>query len=83
MEEAGSAFQRALYLDARFVLAHFALGNVQRVLGRVKEARKSFENAAELLAKYRPDELLPESTEITAGRLGEILKSIKRMHHHE
>ena len=79
LEEAGLAFQRALYLNPRFVLAHFALGIVQRRAGRLKEARKSFDNATTLLAGLKPDELVPESTDITAGRLSEILKSMQQV----
>ena len=51
IDEAVQSFRTALYLDPRFVLAHFALGNIARDRGHVAEARKHLENAAE---DYRP-----------------------------
>lgn len=78
-EEAARAFQRAIYLDPDFVLAHFALGNVLRGQGRSEASQKSFHNARELLKGFKADELLPESTEITAGRLAEILQFMRNV----
>jgi chemotaxis protein methyltransferase CheR len=69
------ALKRALFLDPDFVLAHLALGNVERRRGRLAEAERSFDNALALLKRYRKEEVLPESEGITAGRLEEILRS--------
>jgi chemotaxis protein methyltransferase CheR len=74
--EAGGAAKsltRALYLDHRFVLAHFALGNLNRSLGKAQEAEKQFRNVLSLLNQYRQEEILPASEGITAGRLREII----------
>ncbi len=71
--EAVLAFKRAVYLHHDFVLAHFALGNLERVLGRAREARKHFANVKRLLENYRPEEVLPEAEGMTAGRLKEIV----------
>jgi chemotaxis protein methyltransferase CheR len=73
ISEAVKALKRSLFLDHNFVLAHFALGNLQRSLGRPREAEKHFENAVRLLNAYRPDEILPQSEGITAGRLRDIV----------
>lgn len=74
-QEAIASLTRALYLDPDFVLAHFSLSNLTERLGKHAESRKHLRNTAELLSRYRPDEILPESGEITAGRLAEVLRS--------
>jgi len=76
MEEAAASLNKVLYLDPDFVLAHFALGNLSLLNGRYVETRKHFKNTAQLLAKYRPEEALPEADGLTAGKLSEILRSI-------
>lgn len=75
VEEAMLALKRALYLDQRFVLAHFALGNLTGRQGKLKESQKHFENALSLLSAYQQGEVLPESEGIAAGRLAEIIRS--------
>lgn len=71
-----SALRRAIYLDPDFVLAHFALGNLARGGGKIEEADKHFDNALHLLRGRRPDDLLPESDGLTAGRLTETITSL-------
>ncbi|MHB1188359.1 CheR family methyltransferase [Thiobacillus sp.] len=71
------SLQRALYLDPDFVLAHFALGNLYRSQGRQREAQRHFERAQSVLQTHLPDEILPESEGLTAGRLGEIIASVQ------
>ena len=77
-EQARSSFQRALYLHPDLVLAHFAMGNLARSGGKTEEAEKHFSNALRLLRRYQPNDLLPESDGLTAGRLTETLISITR-----
>jgi chemotaxis protein methyltransferase CheR len=79
IEEAISAFRRALYLDHSFVLAHFSLGNAMLRQGRNRDARRCFDNARALLANYAPEAELPESDGITAGRLLEIISSMQEV----
>lgn len=74
--QARFSLQRALYLHPDFVLAHFALGNLARSRGKTGEADKHFANALHWLRRYQPDDLLPESDGLTAGRLTETLTSI-------
>lgn len=71
--EAAGEFQRAVYLDHGFVLAHFALGHLARQAGAAREAARHFENALRLLRRHRQDEILPESDGLTAGRLMDII----------
>jgi chemotaxis protein methyltransferase CheR len=67
------ALTRSLYLDQDFVLAHFALGNLARQQKECKEAQKYFGNVHLLLRHYQPDDVLPESEGMTAGRLAQIM----------
>ena len=75
-EQARGSFQRAIYLQPDFVLAHFALGNLACGHRKSEEAEKHFGNAFHLLRGRQPDDLLPESDGLTAGRLTEIISSI-------
>jgi chemotaxis protein methyltransferase CheR len=77
VEEAAKSLQRALYLDQDFVLAHFALGNLYKQQGKIKGSDRHFKNALALLGGFKNDEILPGSEGITAGRLSEIITSIK------
>lgn len=76
-DEAMQSLKRTLYLDQDFVLAHFALGNLCRQLGRSHEAEKHFANALLLLRVCHQDEVLPESDGLTAGRLMDIIQTSK------
>jgi chemotaxis protein methyltransferase CheR len=74
--EAGASLRRALYLDQKLVLAHVAQANLAMRQGRPKEFQKHLENALSILGEYQPDEIIPESEGMTAGRL---MKSIRAM----
>ncbi len=74
---AARSLLRALYLDADFVLAHFALGNLRLAQGRRREAERHFDNTLALLRARAQDEILPESEGLTAGRLAEIVASVR------
>jgi chemotaxis protein methyltransferase CheR len=72
-EEAVCSLRRAVYLDPRFTLGHFALGTLALRQGHLKESEKHFENVLLLLASYGPDEAVPESEGLSARRLREIV----------
>jgi chemotaxis protein methyltransferase CheR len=76
LSEAQLALQRALYLDQNLVLAHFALGNLTLRSGKTERARKHFDNALALLESVAPDQVLAGSEGMTAGRLGEVIRSL-------
>ena len=76
-EAAKVSLKKALYLDHNFVLAHFALANLSLRGGKIAEARKHFGNTSEILAKYKPDVILPESAGITVGRLSEMIGAVR------
>lgn len=74
--QARSCLLRAIYLQSDFVLAHFALGNLARAAGRHAEAARHFTNTQELLARYRPGDVLPESDGLTAAGLAMSLATM-------
>jgi chemotaxis protein methyltransferase CheR len=74
--EAVLALKRTLFLDAGFVLAHFALGNITRRQKKVKVSRKHFQNALKLLHQYRLEEIIPESEGLTVGRLSALISAM-------
>jgi len=76
--EAIVSLKRALYLDPNFVLAHFALGNMELRKGKARAAKKCFENVLELLSSCGQEDILPESEGLTAGRFREIIQATIR-----
>lgn len=74
-EEALMALKHALYLDPGYALAHFALGNLTRRQGKVRESGRHYRNTLSVLSRCRPQEPLPDAAGITAGRLAEIIRS--------
>ena len=75
-DAANGSLQRTLYLEPNLVAAHFTLGNLARGRNRNAQADRHFRNALHLLARLRPDDAVPESDGLTAGRLGEIIREI-------
>lgn len=73
LDRACQSFQRAVFLEPDFVLAHFALGNVARRRGKPSEAGRHFANAQLLLADLPQTDILPESDGLTVGRLSETI----------
>lgn len=74
-EEAVKSLRNAIYLDHDFVLAYFMLGNLMARLGNAKESSKLFKNASRILGRHRPEDVIPGSDGMTAGRLSEIIAS--------
>ena len=74
-DEAIASLKRALYLDQNLVLAHFTLGNLMLRRGNIQNTKKCFRNALSLLDLLKPDEILPESDGLTAGRFREIINA--------
>jgi chemotaxis protein methyltransferase CheR len=72
-QDARRALQSAVFLQPDFALAHFSLGNLARADGRAAEANRHFANALRSLRDYSPEELLPDSDGMTAGRLAQTI----------
>ena len=71
--------KRTLYLDPNFVLAHYSLGNCALRQKKFKEAERHFANTRTLLNSYQPNEVLPQSDGLVAGRLREMVESAMAM----
>jgi chemotaxis protein methyltransferase CheR len=83
LDEAGSSLQRATYADSRFILGHFALGNLAAKHAALGNPSKHYENALALLAQCEPDEIVPESEGLSAGELRRIvLENCRRRGQH-
>jgi len=78
LDAAIKALKRTLYLDPDFIMAYFALGNVFRRIGKTADAKKNFKNAINLLNNVNPNDSVPNSEGMTAGRLIEIIKLANR-----
>ncbi len=72
------AFERAIYLEPDFVLAHFALGNLARVEARASDADRYFRTTLRLLGVRAPDQILPHSDGMTVLQLAEIAAELLR-----
>ena len=75
-DDARRSLQRAVFLEPTFALAHFALGNLARESARDAEASRHFANALDCAGRLPPEEPLPESDGLTAGRLTDIIQSL-------
>lgn len=72
-QQAITAFQKAIYLDSSFVMAHLSLGNIARSAGSMEKARKHYRNALRILIEKPPDEPLAEAEGLTARGLIETI----------
>jgi chemotaxis protein methyltransferase CheR len=75
--EAMASLKKAVYLDADFALAYFAMGNLALGSCNRVETERHFNNALLLLRKHGSDDILPESEGLTAGRLIDLIESMK------
>lgn len=73
VDEAVAALKKVVYIDRKHILGHFGLADLCYGLGQVSFALKSLDNAARLLAQISPNEVIPGSDGITAGRLHEVV----------
>lgn len=69
--------RKAVYLDSEFIMAYYNLGIAALRAGSYSDAVRNFTTALSLLEKINADETVPESGGIPAGRLTEIINSIK------
>jgi chemotaxis protein methyltransferase CheR len=68
-DEAERSLRRVLYLDRRFVLAHYHLGLLLQRSGRPPAARQYFENALDLLAGLHDGHVFEHGDSIRAADL--------------
>lgn len=77
IDNAIKSLKQSIYLDSEFIMAHFTLGLLLLQMNMPLESKKSMQNALTLLKVKDPDEILPFSEGMTAGRLIETIKSMK------
>ncbi|MBI5407990.1 MAG: tetratricopeptide repeat protein [Nitrospirae bacterium] len=77
LKEAENELKRAIYLDPDFILAYFIMGNLMLGQGNYSDAERHFENTLSLLRSCSPEEVIPESEGITAGRLMEMTETMR------
>ncbi len=75
LPEALFALKQSVYAEPQFILGHFSLGNLARTHGSPRESEKHFENVLLLLAHSAPEDVVPESEGLSAGRLREMIAS--------
>lgn len=73
---AKSALRNVIYLDANFILAYFALGNIARKENRIFDAQRNYDITLSLLQKLAPEEILAHSEGISAGTLKDIITTL-------
>lgn len=73
IDEEAAALRQVLNANPAFILAHRALGDLERRRGRPAEARRHFRQALGLLEAMDRAEMVPESGGITAGRLAQAI----------
>jgi chemotaxis protein methyltransferase CheR len=79
IQGARKAFQRAIYLDRRFALAHYHLGTSFRSTREMERADRCFRNALDILTSIPDNEPLPHGDSITAGELRNLAASNLQM----
>lgn len=72
--EAARALRRALYLDPDFVLAHFALANLEARSGDDAGAKRRMTTLRRILEKLPADHVIASSDGMTAGQFMELIK---------
>ena len=77
--DAVEAARRAIYLDRRFVVAHLALANAQRLEGRVEAADRALRSAEKLLDGIAPESLVAGSDGESVTRMLQIVRTHRRL----
>jgi len=72
-DEAFESLKKAIYLDPKFIMGYFVLGNLCLQEGKLKQAKKYFNNVLEMLNSCPDDEILPESEGLSAKYMREII----------
>ena len=68
-----TSLQRAIFINANFVLSYYSLGKIYQRLGNIQSANKCTENILTILNTCGQDDILNESDGLTAGRFREII----------
>jgi len=77
-DEAIRSFNKALYIDPDFILAHFSLATMLSRAGKIQPAKKHYRNVLALLEKSVEGETIPYSEGLSFGRFQEIMKATQQ-----
>lgn len=77
INDALASLRKAIYLDNDFAIAYYTVGVIAQGQGNRGEALKNFNAALSILKKMGHDQDVPESEGLPAGRLADIIESIK------
>jgi chemotaxis protein methyltransferase CheR len=76
-EAAAAALQRALYLDPKFIMAHFTLGHLRVVQSRMQDALRHFAAAYGYASRLRPEQSIAYSEGVNAGHFMQLVGSVR------
>jgi chemotaxis protein methyltransferase CheR len=76
LEPAAASFEKALYLDPDFVLAHIAAAELDRAASRSEKSRRHLAHALRVLRRRGRDEVLADAEGLTVGRLIAIIQAM-------
>ena len=75
-EEARESLQRCLYLEPEDAVASFALGNLERRLGRPEAARRQYHHILAVLQRRRSNASLAHDEGITVAQLDRVVRNL-------
>jgi chemotaxis protein methyltransferase CheR len=73
IDEAIASLNRAVFLDPKLVVAHFALGNLARGQGRFQVSERHYRSALSALGRYTDDSPVPASEGMTAAKFADLI----------
>lgn len=71
-----TSLKHALFVDHDYLIAYFALGNLNRQCGEHAESERNFANALRFLERRDPQEVLAEAEGMTAGGLAQMIRAM-------
>jgi chemotaxis protein methyltransferase CheR len=78
LDQAIEVMKRVVYIDHTHILGHYGLANLLKDCGLMPQAQKSLDNALHLVRDLPPDQIIPGSNGITAGRLRDAIVRLQQ-----
>lgn len=70
------ALKQSTFLDERYIIAHFVMGNLHRQTGDSERSNKCFDHVARLLESRDKSEIVMDSDGLTVGQLSSIVSTL-------
>jgi chemotaxis protein methyltransferase CheR len=74
IDQAEKILKKVLYLDSKHILTHFVMGNNFRNHGKIKMAKKHYQNVMDILESFQDDSIIPESDGLTVASMKEMIE---------